>query len=175
MKMGDDIVNELLDDDAFDPKKLFNEEEYSTLIIDRGGFSKKENATADLLESLLEPKITRQESEEIFSKLKEANAQKLMIDGIKVAERVSEKITLTAACWESGLDFSSELLFFVELACHPDFQLAMEALTVVESMEPEPAFSHELLTTALNVIASAKSSNKDLVNDLVENIKSRIS
>jgi homoserine dehydrogenase len=164
-----------LDEDAFDPKKLFNEEEYSTLIIDRGGFSKKENTSADLLENLLDPKITRQESEEIFSKLKENNTQKLMVDGIKVAERVKEKTVLTAACWESGLDFSADLLFFVELACHPDFQLAMEALTVVESMEPEPAYSHELLTTALNVITSAKSANTALVNDLVENIKSRIS
>lgn len=39
MKM-DKIIEELLDDDALDPKKLFNEEEYSTLIIGREGFNK---------------------------------------------------------------------------------------------------------------------------------------
>ena len=55
-----DIIKELLDEDAFDPKKLFNEEEYSTLIIAREGFSKKENNAADLIESLLEKEITRQ-------------------------------------------------------------------------------------------------------------------
>ena len=109
-----DIVNDLLDDDALDPKKLFDENEYSTLIIDRGGFNKKENVTADLLEDLLNPEITRNESEAIFSKLKEANAQKLLVAAIEKAERVEEKILLTAACWECGLDFSNDFLFFVQ-------------------------------------------------------------
>ena len=68
-----DIIKELLDEDAFDPKKLFDEEEYSTLIIAREGFSKKDNTAADLLEGLLEKGITRQESEAIFLKLKESN------------------------------------------------------------------------------------------------------
>lgn len=173
--MVDDVVNELLDEDAFDPKKLFDENEYSTLIIDRGGFSKKENATADLLEALLEPKITRAESEEIFGSLKAANAQKLMVEGIKAAERIEEKTILSAACWECGLDFSNDFLFFVELACHSDFKLAMEALTVVESMEPAEPLPHETLTVALTMVTASKSPNKELLHDLIENIKSRIS
>ncbi|HOZ88075.1 MAG TPA: hypothetical protein PL029_09965, partial [Bacteroidia bacterium] len=77
MNTPDDILNELLDDDALDPKKLFNEKEYNTLIIDRGGFNKKENNTADLLEQLLDPNITRVESEGIYLQLKEMKAQKL--------------------------------------------------------------------------------------------------
>ena len=108
-------VEELLDEEAFDPKKLFNEEEYSTLIIGREGLSKKENTTADLLEALLEPNITRQESEEIFSKLKDANAQKMMVDAIQAAEKVNEKTILAAACWESGLDFSAYFIYFVKI------------------------------------------------------------
>ena len=47
-------IKELLDEDAFDPEKLFNEKEYSTLIIKRDGFSKKENSSADLIEGLLD-------------------------------------------------------------------------------------------------------------------------
>src|SRR4051812_45692353 len=112
--MNDDIVKELLDDDAFDPKKLFNEEEYSTLIIKRDGFNKKENNAADLLEGLLEKEITRQESEAIFLKLKENNSVDLMVDAIKKAQRTEEKTILTAACWETGLDFSDHFLFFTE-------------------------------------------------------------
>ena len=77
--MNTDIVNELLDDDAFDPKKLFNQDEYSTLLIKREGFSKSQNSTADLLEGLLKQNITRSESEIIFSKLKEVNAGKLIL------------------------------------------------------------------------------------------------
>ena len=165
-------VEELLDEEAFDPKKLFNEEEYSTLIIGREGLSKKENTTADLLEALLEPNITRQESEDIFLKLKEANAQKMMVDAIGAAEKTSEKTALAAACWESGLDFSDYFMDFVDLTLHNDFQLALEALSVIESSEGVQ--TEQTLTKALILAQSSKSKNPDLVNDLVQNLKSRI-
>ena len=170
--MADDIIKELLDDNAFDPKKLFNEEEYSTLIIKREGFNKKENTTADLLEALLEKEITRQESEGIFLKLKETNSVELMVDAIKKAQRVSEKTILTAACWETGLDFSNHFLFFTELACDANFLLAMEGLTVVENTEG--TIDEATLTKALEMAQHSKSNNKELLADLISNIKSRI-
>ena len=170
--MAIDIINELLDEDAFDPKKLFNEEEYSTLIIDRGGFNKKQNNEADLLEALLEPNVTRTESEEIFSKLKETNAQPLMVNGIKSAQRIEEKAILTAACWECGLDFSKDFLFFVELAFDDDFKLAMEALTVVENCEG--VIDEPTLTKALEITQQAKSKNTELISALMVVIKQRI-
>lgn len=166
-------AEELLDEEAFDPKKLFNEEEYSTLIIGREGLTKKENSTADLLEALLEPGISRQESEAIFSKLKEANAQKMLVDAIYAAEKVSEKTLLAAACWECGLDFSEYFLDFVKLSTHDHFQLALEALSVVESSEGLQ--SEEILTKALEMAQAADSANPDLLADLIDNIKSRIS
>ena len=170
--MPDELLNELLDEDALDPKKLFDEKEYNTLIIDRGGFSKKENNTADLLEQLLDPNITRIESEEIFSKLKDMKAQKLLVDAIKNAERIEEKIILTATCWECGLDFSSDFLFFVELTCQENFELAMEALTVVEYNDSD--LETPLLKSALVIAEQSKSGNAALVNDLIQNINSRL-
>lgn len=170
--MADDILKELLDEDAFDPKKLFNEEEYSTLIIKREGFSKKENDSADLIESLLEKEITRQESEAIFSKLKENNSVELLVDSIKKAQRVEEKTALTAACWETGLDFTNHFLFFVEIACNDNFLLAMEGLTVVENIES--TLDETTLTKALEMAQNTKSKNKELTEDLISNIKSRI-
>ncbi|MBA3683569.1 MAG: hypothetical protein H0W73_20745 [Bacteroidetes bacterium] len=170
--MSEDIVKELLDDDAFDPKKLFNEEEYSTLIIKREGFNKKENNTADLLESLLEKEITRQESEEIFLKLKETNSIEIMVDAIKKAQRTEEKTILAAACWESCLDFSKYFLFFTELTCSDNFLLSMEALTVVEYIEG--TIDESTLTKALEIAQNTKSKNKELIEDLITNIKSRI-
>ncbi|PBQ34409.1 hypothetical protein CNR22_22395 [Sphingobacteriaceae bacterium] len=166
-------VDELLDEDAFDPEKLFNEEEYSTLIIGREGFNKKENSTADLLESLMEKGITRQESEAIFSKLKETNSQKVMMDALQTAQRVSEKTIIAAACWECGLDFTPYFLDFVKLATHDDFQLALESLSVVESIEG--VLDEKTLTQAMEIAQSEKSPNKELVSDLVDNIKARIS
>ncbi|NBQ47563.1 MAG: hypothetical protein EBU33_03805 [Sphingobacteriia bacterium] len=67
-------IKELLEEDAFDPQKLFNEEEYSTLILDREGFTKKENQVADLVMQLLDKEVTREEAEAVFSRLKELNA-----------------------------------------------------------------------------------------------------
>src|SRR6476620_228756 len=101
-------IKELLDEDAFDPEKLFNEEEYSTLIINREGFSKKENTAADLIEDLLEKGITRAESEEIFKKIKDTNAGDLLVNAIRQAQRTDDKTKLVAACWECGLDFSKD-------------------------------------------------------------------
>jgi hypothetical protein len=166
-------VKELLDDDAFDPKKLFNEEEYSTLIINRDGFSKKQNDVADLIHTLLEKNTTRLESEEIFKILKEKNAQEVLVNAIKQCERLSEKIKLTCACWESCLDFSNHFLFFVELACNNDFALSMEALTVVENCE-EPVINQEVLTQALVIAKNSKSPNTALLEDLKNNITARI-
>lgn len=165
-------VEELLDEEAFDPKKLFNEEEYSTLIIGREGFNKKENSTADLLEALLDKTITRQESEEIFSKLKETHSQKVMVEALQAAQRLSEKRILAAACWECGLDFSEYFTDFVKLATHEDFQLALEALSVVENTEA--SLPEDVLTAAMEIAQSSKSPNTDLTHDLIENIKSRI-
>lgn len=161
-----------MDEDAFDPKKLFNGEEYGTLIISRDGYNKKENTAADLLEDLVDKKITRQESEAIFQQLKEAGAQKVMVDAIKAAKRAEEKANLTAACWECGLDFSAWFLDFVKLSLDHEFSVALEALSVVESSEG--TVEEAVLTEAMKMAQSSDSPNKELVHDLVENIKSRI-
>ena len=124
------------------------------------------------MEGLLDKSISREESEEIFKKLKDGNSHQLLVDSIRSAERTSEKAILTAACWESGLDFTNYFLFFVELACSDDFQLSMEALTVVENCEG--TVDEATLKKALEMAQSAKTPNEQLVHDLIENIKQRI-
>ncbi len=158
-------IKELLDEDAFDPKKLFNEEEYSTLILNRDGFSKKENDSADLILQLLDASITRPEAELVFSRLKELNATQLLIQSIKEAKRPSEKTKLVAACWETGLDFSGDFLFFTSLVCQPDFELAVEALTVAENTEN---INDNQIDEALQLLRSNKEGSVDLKNALKE-------
>lgn len=166
-------VKELLDDDTFDPKKLFDEKKYNTLIINREGFSKKDNDVADLIQSLLEKNISRTESEEIFLTLKEKNAQDILVNAIKQSNNLLEKTKLVSACWESCLDFSNHFLFFVDLACNNDFALSMEALTVVENCE-EPIINQEVLTQALVIVKNSNSPNTALIEDLKNNITARI-
>jgi hypothetical protein len=165
-------VKELLDDDAFDPEKLFDDKKYRTLIIDREGFNRKENNVADLLEGLLDKDVSRYESEEIFKRLKELKAQDMMIDAIKTAERVSEKAVLTAACWETGLDFSAHFLFFVELALSADFNLGMEALTVIEYAEGGIAESE--VNKAIELTENSTTADSTLKRDLLTELRSRL-
>jgi hypothetical protein len=166
-------IEELLDDDAFDPKKLFNKEEYNTLILNREGFSSKQNAAADLVESLLDEQNTRQQNEELFVRLKEAQAGDMLVKAIEAAQNPRDKSRLVAACWESGIDFSRHFLFFVTLACDKDFAIAMEALTVVENCEG--TISAEILNKAKELADSSKSSNTELLSDLKSYINARLS
>ena len=162
-------MKELLDEDAFDPKKLFDKKEYNTLIIGREGFTESQNGIANLLESLFEQNLSREKSEEIFKLLKEANAGDMLVQTIKDSENNEQKATLTAACWESGLDFSKQFLFFVDLACSDHFQLALEALTVVEYNETVP--DQSVLKDALNIAKSKTSKQTHLQSQLQEHLQ----
>ncbi len=165
-------VKELLDDENPDPKKFFDDTEYSTLLIGREGFNKNQNDSADLIETLLAKDTTRKEAEAIFLKLKSLKATKLLIETIKSAKTERDKAKLCAACWESGLDFTANFLFFTELGCSNDFALAMEALTVVESIEGIILQSE--LTKGLEIIQNCKSKNVSILEFLTNNIKARL-
>ncbi len=164
-------INELLDEESLDPKKLFDENEYITLVIDREGFSKKENDIADLIEGLLLPEVTREQSEAIFKTLKEKNAQVLLVESIQAADSPDEKAKLTAACWECGLDFVNHFLFFATLACDAHFMLALEAYTVIEYTDATP--NTDVLTQALSIVSNSKSPNTTIINDLKALIQER--
>ena len=165
-------ADELLEGGSLDPKKLFDEKEYITMVIDREGFSKKQNDNADLVMTLLEKELDRKEQEDIFAQLKEVNAGKILIEAIGNVKKNSDKAKLCAACWESGLDFTDHFIFFTELTCQDDFILSMEALTVIENIEG--ALEEKTLTKALEIAQNCKSKNTHLINDLIENIKQRI-
>lgn len=166
-------MDELLDDEALDPKRLFNEKEYSTLIVNREGFSKKQNDSADVVYALLEKELTREEQEEIFKTLKENKSGDILIEAIGNLKRNSDKAKLIAACWESGLDFSANFLFFTRLACDDDFLVSLEALTVIDNIEGK--LDENILSAALEIAQNSQSKNRHNIEDLVSNIKSRIS
>jgi hypothetical protein len=163
---------DFLEEENSDPKKYFNEKEYNTIIVNRKGFSKKQNEMADLVTELLGKELNREETENIFKQLKEGNAQPLLVEAIRNVKKNEDKARLCAACWESGLDFTSYFLFFAELSCHENFLLAMEALTVVENVPGK--ITEEELKKALIKARESKNGNKDIIADLEENIRSRM-
>lgn len=160
-------IKELLDEEELDPKKLFNEKEYSTLIINREGFSKKENSVADLIEELLEPNLGRERYEAIFSELKEKNAAPMLVDAIRSSQKNTDTATLIAACWECGMDFSEFLPLFAELVYHSDFQVALEALSVVESTEAASAGQVAAAVAATEKLAGP---HEQLIEDLKKHL-----
>jgi hypothetical protein len=157
-------MKELLNEEEFDPKKLFDKNEYNTLIIGREGFTKGENDIADVLESLFEKDITRAMREAIFAQLKEMNAVDMLVNTIKVTKSREQQAILTEACWESGLDFKDQYLFFVELACTDHFQLAHEAITVLEYNETRP--TEAVMKKALEMVNASESSQHVLIGEL---------
>ena len=70
------------------------------------------------------------------------------------------------------LKSANHFLFFVELSCDDNFLLAMEGLTVVENCEG--TIDEDTLTKALLFAQNTKSKNKELVKDLITNIKLRV-
>jgi hypothetical protein len=172
MKNGDNADDFFLEPEPIDPKKLFNEEEYSTLIVNREGFDKKQNDTADLIESLFEKKLTRQEFEQIIEGLKKANAQKMLVDAIEGTNNVHEQTVLAQAAWESGLDFSTHFMFFVSLACSSDAMLSLEALTVIESTETK--IESDVLMKAISIASNSTNINSMVKEDLLINLQSRL-
>ena len=161
-------VKELLDEDSFDPKKLFDEKQYGTLIINREGFSAKQNDAADLVYTLLDKENSRDEKDQIYSKLKELNAGEILLDALKSCEKDDEKIKLLAACWETGIDFSNDLLVFVDFVCHQNFEIAVEALTVAENIE---SLKSEVVEAAIHALESNKQGNADLKTALLTHLR----
>ena len=126
-----DIVPEI------DPSKLFDENEYSTIIIGSEGMSKKDTNNADLVTILISSRSSREEKDEALVGLKENKAQSFIINAISKTKNPAHKALIVASCWETGLDFSKDYLFFIDLICSTDFLVSFEAFTVIQEMEAE--------------------------------------
>ena len=161
-----DIVPEI------NPEQLFDEEQYSTVIVGNDAASKKDLDNADFITILVSPKTSREEKDQALIKLKENNAQAFMLSAISKTKNPEQKAIVIAACWETGLDFSKDLLFFVDLVCSNDFIVSLEAFTVIqEIMEQEIEASQ--LQKALDLLKVVKEPNAE-VTDAIDFIDQRL-
>lgn len=164
-------MKEVNDDEGLDPQKLFNRKDYNTLIIGREGFSVNQNNIADLLESLFQKETPRSKKEELFAALKSAQATDMLVETIQKTENIKQKIVLTAACWESGLDFSKHFLFFTELACHENYELAFEAFTVIDN--EEGTVSQDTILKAIEFVKKTKIAQPEIHKLVLDVLQSR--
>lgn len=161
----------LHDEEAFEPEKLFDLKKFNTIFVDREGFSSPQNAAADLILRLFEPGITRAESEEVFVALKSKKAQDTLVQAIRQSVDESQKKVIAAACWETGLDFTSHFAFFCDIVRTSGFGLAMEAFTVIQEMTGE--LPQEEISRQLAAIRREQEPANGMVPELKEFLKDK--
>lgn len=165
-----DLPEELKGDitPEINPEKLFDEKEYSTIILGNETGSKKDGENADFITVLVSPKTSREEKDEALKALKENKAQAFMLSAISKTKKPEHKAAIIAACWETGLNFSKDYLFFIDLICDENFHVSFEAFTVIQEIENE--ISKEILTKALATLNNAKNPSiyVDDVKQLIE-------
>lgn len=168
--LPEDLKGDLVPE--IDPAKLFDEKEYSTIIIGGEGLSKKDNHNADYVTVLVSNRSSREEKDEALKLLKENNAQAFMLSAITKTKNPEQKALLVAACWETGLDFSKDYLFFIDLICHENFAVSFEAFTVIQEMEAE--VDENTLHKALDILNTCAKGNEITLNDAKELIQQKL-
>lgn len=154
-------------------KEYFDEKKYRTIIVGKEGI-KNSDDLIDAIESLADNKLSVEERDEVLRHVKASNPGNVLLKAIEAAEDNTRRARLIAACWEVDLDCTDHFMFFVKQACSDDFNVALEALTVVESIEN--AIGKERLDEAHKVVTDKIKQNPatiDLLNDLAAIIRDR--
>jgi len=162
-----------------DIKKYFDENQYITKIVgaeEETAASKTDNDKIALLISLLTDPKNKEFKEEALLTLKKEKGGHLLLAAILKTKDTNKKQQLVAACWESEIDYTAYLPFFVDIAITADYLVALEAITVIETMEG--TFQKEHLSQAIEKIRQHKKSitNELLVlfNDLEMNLTEKL-
>lgn len=137
-----------------DHKKFFNSKMYNTLLL--GSKSSKDD---DSLVSLLCDPANKAIRHEVLNLLKKHNGSSILMDTISKEDDLANKRSLIAACWESGIDFSSYLPFFNEIVINGDLECCIEAMTVINEFEKIPA--REDVIKSMDAINLAVSISKE--------------
>jgi hypothetical protein len=169
MNTNDFDKNEALQDD---PSHYFNEEHFTTLVLNSDSFAQKNKEQIENLVSLLS-KGGIEDKDEALRILKKEDGREMLLFAIAGDDFKSFRQQLVAACWESGLDFSKFLEFFVQIILGSEYAVCMEACTVIECMEgPFPSSIKELCLNKLQDLNQNDNEKKDLVEPVIEYLSS---
>ncbi|MES2593224.1 MAG: hypothetical protein V4608_15180 [Bacteroidota bacterium] len=155
-----------------DLEKYFDSKEYITQIIGRDNDTEAEpadeNKITNLISLLTDP-ANKSLKESTLLTLKTEKGHELLLVAIASPEGKAQRHKLVAACWESEINFSNYLPFFILLALDNDYLISLEAITVISTMEGP--FNKDHVTEGIKKVKAAK---KDittekvvLLNDLV--------
>lgn len=71
----------------------------------------------------------------VLKDLKHPGSVNHMVDAVRDSYQSGNRSSIVAACWETGLNFSGHLSFFVEVAISDNYLVALECLTLIEQMD----------------------------------------
>ncbi|MBK9478577.1 MAG: hypothetical protein IPP56_00590 [Bacteroidetes bacterium] len=120
-----------------DPQKLFDEENYKTIVIAKADDDSDAKTSGDKISTLIElisKKETKEFKHDTLKILKEEQGLPLLLKAINKSKNSQVKQALVAACWEANLDCTKHLNYFVDLAINSDFLVTLEATTVIQEM-----------------------------------------
>ncbi|HET6226566.1 MAG TPA: hypothetical protein VFF27_09825 [Bacteroidia bacterium] len=116
-------------------KKYFDTTQYATTIVgDKQPVSVPEDKITSLISLLTDPS-NKDVKEEALITLKKEKAGDVLLQAIASPKSLSSRHLLVAACWESEINFSKYLPFFVLLALDSNYLISLEAITTIENME----------------------------------------
>lgn len=157
-------------ENANDFKKYFDTSQYSTTVL---GEKKSTTPVAEdkvtALISLLTDPSNKDLKEETLITLKKENAGDVLLQAIASPKSLASRHLLVAACWESEINFSKYLPFFILLALDDNYLISLEAITTIENMEG-PFEEKDVKDAIKKVKAEQKnipSEKAVLLNDLV--------
>ena len=124
--------------DSFEEEnqKYFDEKSYRTIIVGKDGI-KNADELSDVINELAEGKVAPEEREELLNKIKASNPEKVLLKALTTVKDRTKKARLISIYWEIGVDCTSDFLLFVKQSCEGDYMIAMECLTVIETIENE--------------------------------------
>jgi ABC-type Fe3+-citrate transport system substrate-binding protein len=158
-----------------DFKKYFDSKNYITKIIgveeekeEQGKLIKTEDKISKIINLLTDP-ANKSFKEATLLNLKKEKGGDLLLLAIASPKADKNRHQLVAACWESEINFSKYLPFFILLALDTDYLVSLEAMTVISTMEGP--FEKDTLNNAIKKVKETQknitSEKAILLNDLV--------
>jgi hypothetical protein len=89
----------------------------------------------NMIHKKTDPEV-RNEIINLLSEIKSQDAVPMIIDSLEKHDFGDYLSAFVAACWQSGLDFSSHLRVFTGLFIQADYMTALESFTVIEESIP---------------------------------------
>ncbi|MGZ4118082.1 MAG: hypothetical protein ACXVPY_11395 [Bacteroidia bacterium] len=156
-----------------DLKKYFDSKQYRTTLlgIDSEEIEMpvtKEDKITSLISLLTDP-ANKDVKEIALVTLKKEKGGDTLLLAIASPKAKNVRHLLVAACWESEINFSKYLPFFILLALDEDYLISLEAITTIENMEGP--FVEADVKEAIKKVKAAKNNitteKAVLLNDLV--------